>query len=28
VRRENLQALVDFQSAVADLEEVIGAAIQ
>jgi cobalt-zinc-cadmium efflux system outer membrane protein len=27
VRREYLQALVDFQSAVADLEEVIGAAI-
>jgi outer membrane protein, heavy metal efflux system len=28
VRREYLQALVDYQSAVADLEEVIGAAIQ
>jgi outer membrane protein, heavy metal efflux system len=28
VRREYLQTLVDFQSAVADLEEVIGAAIQ
>ncbi|MBP1635764.1 MAG: czcC, partial [Acidobacteria bacterium] len=28
VRREHLQTLVDFQSAIADLEEVIGAAIQ
>ena len=28
VRREYLQALTDFQSAIADLEEVIGAALQ